>query len=200
MRSGFLVLARVSILAVCGAASTGAGAQVIDQAIDATGDATGDATDGAPGWQSFSRVEQLTDGSTLTEYVVRSRAVADAPAQLNVSFSPRFDCEPMIGFVLDSELASVREDDASLSVRIDGIGIDWPDRAVPSSADDTVGTWLYADRQVRRAVRLRIDIGDSLRVQLNPEQSIDFSLLGSRASVRAAEAACRGHEPIPFEL
>jgi|GEM_PF-1841975 len=221
MRAGFPDLVRVLLVSALGALPLGAGASDVapDAALDVLSDnASLDASldiepdGGASDWQPFTHSETLIDGSTLSEYVVQARAFDRTAGRLRLSFSPRFECEPMVGLLLAEALETAGGIDGAPNVLIDGIRIDWPIR--PGGADVMptgepgepgvagVGTagWLYAGRQVRRTVRLRIDIGDRLVLQRADDAPLTFSLIGSRNGAAEAEAACRAHPPIPFEL
>jgi len=172
-------------------------------ALACVGSAAASSLDEVADWQPFDRSERMGDGSVLTEYAVRTRAFDGVPARLELSFSPRFGCEPMIGFVLDDSLEPSRDEAGALEVRIDGVRFDWPDRdgARPGGADDASerSAWLFADRELRRTARLRIDGGDLIALRRVDAAAITFSLLGSRDGVAVAEAACRAHEPLPYD-
>lgn len=153
-------------------------------------------------WSGGILSRTLDDGSVLSEYV----AWTDAPDEietlaLSVGFVPRFECSPVIGVrlsavVLERTGTSVRDGDV-VTLVIDG---DASEHELVTDTDASGTTlWIDADAESREALRLLIAEGSSAELTLPDGTAVPFSLLGSRRSAAAVEAACRTHEPIPYE-
>lgn len=180
-------------------------------------------------WTGHQQQKIVSDGSVLTEYQGRTEANNRPGMQLKVSFSPRFSCSPMIallvsgdtgvelgsanaasnnessefkvvsdksGLTMDTGEIPVFEDDDLLDLRVDGVNVDFP--IIVDSEGGTVLTF-NGDARERETLRLQIDIGDVATVAVAEDRKITFSLLGSRKTLKALQASCRQHEPIPFD-
>lgn len=151
-------------------------------------------------WSGVLDQHTLGDGSVLSVYTAYTTATDTEDVALRIGFVPRFDCSSMMGIRFGGTMASVIEaffeDGNSVMLDIDGEAFEWP---LMVDADGVATTlWLNGEAGRRESARGHIDAGSRASLALPNTVSVTFSLLGSRNSTGAAEAACRAHEPIPW--
>lgn len=165
-------------------------------------------------WSGLSRQTVLIDGSVLTEYVARTFSGNSDGAGLTVSFIPRFDCAPMVSIELPPGLVDLN---SSLGFSVDQQDADFP-FLVDTEESKRIRISLNADGAGQKHLRQSFDHGSHASLHWSkPEpddgkttvaepgvegagrESVYFSLLGSRMTVKAVEGLCIAHKPIPYK-
>ena len=176
-------------------------------------------------WRARRDARALPDGSVLTSYLGETPARDGREATLRVGFVPRFGCAPGIDLVLSRALADRLgtatagavpgdggrdgggrggEDEdgdvgdgsgggAEVAFGIDGVPVGYP--ALADVDGGTVALAFDGGERERVTLRLQLDVGDVVSVDLEGEAPLTFSLLGSRRTLGAAESLCLTHEP-----
>ncbi len=155
-------------------------------------------------WRVERESQTLPDSSELTSYTAVTRALSpsgeqvpsgQAAAQLQVSFHPRFDCSPAITLSFPANLVGKPPaDDTLLPVLLDGQPLAWP--VVVDTIDDRVSLAFVGTVDTSDDVIRKLDIANRAKVGLEEGGYLaEFSLLGSRVSVREARRQCRYHQP-----
>ena len=157
-------------------------------------------------WRARRTARALPDGSTLTAYAGETRARGGADASLRVEFVPRFGCAPGVELVVAAPLARrlvpfdhdgrdgdglVDDDEAGFSV--DGTPVGYP--VIVDESDGRVRLAFNGNERERVTLRLQLDVGGVVDVELDGSDALRFSLLGSRRTLAAAETLCLTHEP-----
>lgn len=161
-------------------------------------------------WAGERLVKELDDGSVMTEYLANTVASGRADALLTVAFMPRFECTPLIGIRIDSEVTDDPERTASLlrSLQLlddgDRLSIVVDQKRVPfpvlvDLSSDRAALWYGVDREDRETLTLQMDGGERAEIAMSTSTTLDFSLRGSRRSILAVRQNCLKHEPVPFE-
>jgi len=154
-------------------------------------------------WVTDVSVERLHDESVLAEYFGESISVEHSDVVLRVGFIPRFGCSPLITLQLGEDaLSGVRSDEdpeyfptelSVLAALIDGRSLSFP--TLLDNDDSAVSVYLNATLQRRITTRLRIEVGTRMQFLMRNGKQLNFSLLGSRDSIRIANQNCRRHDP-----
>lgn len=158
-----------------------------------------DAQEGS--WESRIQRLSLLDGSTLSEYLAESESVQTPGVWLRTTYIPRFSCKPLTSIIFDASPplqneAVVIGQQAQLDFFIDGTPVSFP--ALIDRADNQLSFHFHGSQERRVKLRLMIDVGDRAQLQM-AEETIDFSLLGSRRMTSYARQQCREHRPDPDE-
>lgn len=191
MKAGYRRVGRVALVLTLGVA---AGGGVADER-------TVTALPGTEYFEWSGALEQRTlgDGSVLSEYVASTDAVERSDVDLRVGFVPRFDCSPAIALRFAAAAAALPEafyeDGDRLTLDIDDIDVEMPLIVDGDGLETTL--WFDGGIERRSTLRVRIDVGSDAWLRLPNGESIGFSLIGSRRSLAATEAACRAHRPLP---
>ena len=161
-------------------------------------------------WAGERLIRQLEDGSVMTEYLANTVASDRADALLTVAFMPRFECTPLIGIRIDSEVTDDLERTTSLlrslqmldngdrlSIVVDRKRVPFP--VLVDHSSDGAALWYGVDREDRETLLLQMDGGDRAEIALSTNTTLKFSLRGSRRSMLAVKKNCLLHEPVPFE-
>lgn len=161
-------------------------------------------------WSGHLAQTTLADGSTLSEYTAVTEAMNQADAQLQVSFSPRFRCAPMIRLLVPVGIAESAEPGEPLPLRLDDATVTYPytldvigtRRLLAYSASAALQERLLQQLDVASHAYLPRDLAlASGSLQTDPRAAaVHFSLLGSQRSVAAVQEHCHGHVPVPFTL
>lgn len=173
-------------------------------------------------WNGVVQQTILPDKSILTQYVASTRSANTDGAELHVSFMPRFDCTPHISILLPISVVSEPTRLDGFVISVDKEAWEFP---VLADADGSIVRFsmnaVSADHQ---ELRQKFDFASKATVSwqstaaavhgtveataahsvASVESSNDepayYSLLGSRAAVKAAEDQCNSHEPIPYDI
>ena len=183
---------------------------VISHATASTSDAAAGLT--FQNWNEVVQQTTLPDKSILTQYVASTRSANTDGAELQVSFIPRFDCTPHISILLPVEVVSE-------PVGLDGfvISVDkeaWEFPVLADADGSTVRFSMNAVSARHQEMRRKFDFASKVTVswqsaaatssavgvEPSNDEPADYSLLGSRAAVKAAEDSCNSHEPIPYDI
>ncbi len=173
-------------------------------------------------WNEAVQQTTLPDKSTLTEYVASTRSPSTDGAELHVSFMPRFGCTPLISILLPVEVVNE-------SIVLDGfvISVDegvWEFPVLADTDGSIVRFSMNAVSASHQELRQKFDFASKATVtwqstgatahgtaevtathsvasiESSNDEPADYSLLGSRAAVKAAEDRCNSHEPIPYDI
>lgn len=162
-------------------------------------------------WNGALEKTTLGDRSILNEYIASTRSRGTPGAVLEVAFIPRFGCTPVLRIILPEGDAPQPADQGVLLLSLDGEPYDFP---ALIDSDSALHEYSFlATQATQQELRLLLDTSSHLLIHqtftaadqagnADPEsdESIEFSLLGSRLSVLAVESHCQTHTPIPFEL
>lgn len=159
-------------------------------------------------WESSTEVQQMADGSLLTEYIGETRALDGREARLRVSFIPRFGCSPSISLLVDNTIAAQLSngdpggaglaDDDLAPFLIDEAAVRWP--VIVDEIDGSTHIAYDSAERDRMTLRLQLDVGDQAAFGLEDDaEPLVFSLLGSRRNLASVQSSCRRHTPLPYE-
>lgn len=196
MKSGMRVFGAMIVLPLC--FSTALQAEVLADAAHSD-------------WAGERLTSELGDGSVMTEYLANTVASDRADAILSVAFMPRFECTPLIGIRIDSDVTDdpertaalfrslqLLDDGDRLSMVIDQKRVPFP--VLVDRSSDATALWYGEDREDRETLSLQMDGGDRAQIALSTSTTLTFSLQGSRKSVLAVQQNCLKHEPVPYEV
>lgn len=151
-------------------------------------------------WVSDVSIERLEDKSVLTEYFGEGPSSEHDDVIFRVGFIPRFGCAPLITLKFgDKALSQLKlpmfnePDVSSLVVTIDGSPLAF--EGLIDKNTDHASVYMNANLQRRLTTRLRVEVGDRMKVKLPDGNTLNFSLLGSRDSISIANQNCRLHDP-----
>jgi len=155
-------------------------------------------------WGGYNQVVPLADGTSLHLYVAQN--TLDEPAdgaqqaaiQLRFSFLPRFQCSPLIGIVgtladdipPQDRVALMRQFN-QIDVSIDDENLLFP--ALVEVEQKHVYSYFNAPLERRNTLRILVELGSRLRVNLGPQRSEFLSLLGSGKALETALGRCKNH-------
>ena len=162
-------------------------------------------------WNGVLEKTTLDDRSILNEYIARTRSRGTPGAVLEVAFIPRFGCTPAVRIILPEQDTQPSAGQGLLLLSLDREPYDFP---ALIDGDSALHEYSFlAGQATQQELRLLLDTSSHLLIhqtftaddqagKSDPEsdESIEFSLLGSRLSVLAVESHCRTHIPLPFEL
>lgn len=148
-------------------------------------------------WESRIQRLSLLDGSTLSEYIAETESVQTPGVLLRTTYIPRFSCKPLTSIIFDANPSPQNESfaaqqQAQLDFFIDGTPVSFP--ALIDRAGNQLSFHFHGSQERRVKLRLMIDVGDRAQLQM-AEETIDFSLLGSRKMHAYARKHCREHRP-----
>jgi len=152
-------------------------------------------------WRGIQQSRTLADGSVLNRYIARTEAVEEPDISLALEFVPRFGCSPLVGFrvvgPLAASLGTSLADGTRARLVIDGESTELS--LLVDAGEAVTSLWVSERAEGRARLRQRLDVGSRAALTLPGERSLEFSLLGSRASAVAVEALCRDNRPPAYE-
>lgn len=163
-------------------------------------------------WSGVLNQTTLADSSIISEYIAFTKATDNSGGQLQVAFTPRFQCMPMVRLLLPESVSATETQSGSLALLIDRENRDFP--YLLDAVEDLHQHDYAANASDQQALRRLLDEASHLNLlepttaedvgasaqDSSPASLVHFSLLGSRQSVAAAELHCRQHVPLPFVL
>lgn len=165
---------------------------------------------GFQSWAGSLSKTALSDNSMLSEYVAQTLSEDGQAASLQIAFSPRFGCSPMVRVIL-SEQSTPSVEAEAIRLLVDEVPFEFPALIDSRPAEREFSYAQTAAKQ--QELRLLLDLSSHIAVYensqsvVNPPEtdatiadSISFSLLGSQLSTAAVEAYCRSHVAIAFDL
>ncbi len=146
------------------------------------------------GWRVEYSSVVLGDGSHLNEYRALANDTFSGNAQLVVAFYPRFNCAPNATLQFpDGVVDNIPADDSLLNVVVGSEHVVWP--VTMDSIDGVVMLSNASDSANQQALWELLDESSRASVLLDVEVKLQFSLLGSRASIADAHERCMTHQP-----
>lgn len=160
-------------------------------------------------WSGALDQVTLADKSILNEYLAQTFSTNITGGSLQIAFVPRFNCSPIVSVLLSAENAPAINDDFPVTLTLDNVDMEFQ-----AIIDESASSWQYSyngNRDKQQDLRILMDNSSRLSMnwvpaEENASQNADatdtdtvmFSLLGSRLSVKAVEDLCKAHEPIPY--
>ncbi len=158
---------------------------------------------------------QLTtrNGSTLSEYRAQTNSVNAPDTFMVVSMLPRFSCEPTVSIVVANTVFGNDPEAVALTMVIDEVASDYPPLVDKSESysqltmngnqeshqqlraviDDA--SWAQFEWRINSPALSNADAGSKVAAS---DGTFDFSLLGSRKTIKEMEELCLNHTPIPY--
>lgn len=159
-------------------------------------------------WTAVVNELALTDGSVLFDYTARTFSGRTEGAMLSMSFVPRFSCSPMLNLRLKNAEKSARGD-VTLEINVGSERLQFG--GLMDKDGGFVSYTVEASTEETRQLRELIDASARIRFSLSPaaneaqsqsdadsNDSVVFSLLGSRLAMLSAESHCKAHVPLAF--
>lgn len=160
-------------------------------------------------WTGLLSKTTLADNSILSEYVAHSFSSDDQGAALQIGFSPRFGCTPMVRIILPEQIMPLPSDKEPIRFLVDEVPFAFPAIVDTFPAKREFSYTGTSDAQ--QELRLLMDRSSHATVEgagssgmsdtgVDVTDSVKFSLLGSQMSVAAVEEHCNRHVAIAFEF
>jgi len=160
-------------------------------------------------------VVQITtrNGSTLSEYRAQTSSVNAPGTFMIVSMLPRFSCEPVVSVLVANTVFGNDPEAVVLTMAVDNVVTPYPplvDKYESFSQLTLNGSqqrhaelrtivdnaaWVHFDWMINSPALSNAEADSKVAAS---EGSFDFSLLGSRKTIKDMEALCLKHVPIPY--